>query len=399
MGCVTALGHDLPTTWAALRRGDSGIQPYRTECAHREGVWPAATVKDWQTRDHFARRDALLLDPFTQFAVVAAREAFAGAGLSRPLDFADDTAVVLGTGGGGEQSREQAAIDLLVKNKRGCHPMLVPRSNQQAAVGAISLEWQCRGPAFSVATGCASATHAIVQAAALIRTGLARRAVTGGSEAQLILAVFKAFEAARVLAAEAARPFDKKRDGMVLGEGGGVLILERRADAIARGAPILAELCGGGMSADAHDAVQPHWRGASLAMRRALTDAGLEPTDIGYINAHGTGTLSNDKSEARAIREVFGDWADRMPVSSTKGGHGHVFGGTGAIEAIATVQALIDGVAPPTANHDELDEECPVRVVASPEQPVRGRAAMSNSFAFGGLNATLIFATDARDRD
>jgi nodulation protein E len=391
LGCVSAAGHDAEQTWTQVLAGASAIRPQEVARADRKGIWPVATVRDWDGSRYFSGPTLMRLDPFAQYALVAAREAMAAAGWGAQLPQADETAVVLGTGGGGEGSREEAAVQLFGATKGRCHPMLVPRSNSQAAVGAVAMEWGCRGPAFTVSTGCASGTHAIAQAALLVRAGVARRAITGGSEASVIYGVLKAFEAVRVLSCDTCRPFDDQRLGMALGEGAGVLVLERYEDALARGAPILAELAGWGLSADAHDAVHPHPEGCALAMRRALAHAELTPERIGYINAHGTGTPVNDATEAQAIRDVFGAAADQLPVSSTKAVHGHALGATGAIEAVIALLALKHRKAPPNANLRTADPACPIHVVAREPEPVRTDAVLSNSFAFGGLNACLVF--------
>lgn len=395
VGCVSAAGHTAERTWSQVMAAESAIRPQLVTRLACSGTWPVATVQGWDPRLHFDGPTTQRLDPFAQYAVVATREAMAAAGWSGRLPDGDETAVVLGTGGGGEGSREEAAAQLFGGTKSRCHPMLVPRSNAQAAVGAVAMEWGCRGPAFTVSTGCASSTHAIAQAALLVRSGVARRAITGGSEASVIYGVLKAFEAVRVLASDTCRPFDAVRGGMALGEGAGALILERREDAVARGAPILAELAGWGMSSDAYDAVHPHPEGSAMAMRRALELAGLPPTEVGYINAHGTGTVINDATEACAIRRVFGDWADDLPVSSTKAVHGHALGATGAIEAVITLMALQRRIAPPNANHTATGADCPIRVPDPGGQPIRRPAVMSNSFAFGGLNASLLFVAES----
>lgn len=391
VGCVTAAGHNVEQTWQTVLAGRSAIRPQAVIRAALSGIWPVATVSEWDPRAHFDGPGVQRLDPFAQYALVAAREAMAAAGWSRRIPDADETAVVLGTGGGGEGSREEAAWQLFSGAKSRCHPMLVPRSNAQAAVGAVAQEWGCRGPSFTVSTGCASSTHAIAQAAMLVRCGAARRAITGGSEASVIYGVLKAFEAVRVLACDTCRPFDAARTGMALGEGAGALVLERREDALARGAPILAELAGWGLSSDAYDAVHPHPEGSALAMRRALALAGLPPEEIGYINAHGTGTPVNDATEASAIRQVFGAHTDQLPVSSTKAVHGHALGATGAIEAVITLRALQRRTAPPNANHGVTGPDCPIHVVGPGGEPITRPAVLSNSFAFGGLNASLVF--------
>ncbi len=392
-GCVTALGHDVTSTWAALLKSESAIAPCEVTLMGNTRVWPGAPVRGWDPAKYFDANDRILLDPFAQYAVVAAREAMSNAGLdSAPpgLDH-DETAVIIGTGGGGEAARQQAAIRLMGEGKKRLHPMLVPKANAQAAAGAISMRYRCRGPSFAVSSGCASGTHAIAQAAMMVRSGVTRRAITGGSEAQFLFSVLTAFEAVKVLAQQSCRPFDRDRDGMVLGEGAGILVLERLEDALERGAPILAELASEGMSADARDPVAPDPAGAALAMRRALRAAGATPAQVGYINAHGTGTINNDQSEAAAIRAVFESHGATVPVSSTKSAHGHVFGGTGAIEAIACIQALRTGLVPPTVNHERTAEDCPINVVSRAGTEVQGDLALSNSFAFGGLNAALLF--------
>lgn len=390
IGCITPLGPDVPTFWRRLQAGESAIRPIERTLVGDTVRFPAAEVPDYEPRRHFKGPELFLRDPFAQFALIAAREAIADAGITFTADPAG-TAIVLGTGGGGETSREHAAVQLFAEKRGRCHPMLVPKTNNQAAVGLVSMEHGITGPAFVVSTGCAASTHAIAQAFDLIRFGRATSAITGGSEASILYSVARAFGAVQVLASDTCRPFSRDRTGMVLGEGAGVLVLEELEHARARGARIHAELLGAGMSADARDPVHPSPSGPAQAMRAALADARLRPEAIDHINAHGTGTVANDRAETAAIRDVFGAAADRIAVSATKSMHGHMFGGTGAVEAIAAVLALRHGVAPPTANYLGPDPECDLDYVPNVCRSRPIAHALSNSFAFGGLNVVLAF--------
>jgi nodulation protein E len=260
-----------------------------------------------------------------------------------------------------------------------------------AAASQISMEMGLTGPAFTISTACSSSNHAFAQALALLRSGMADAAIAGGSEAPFSFGLLKAWEAMRVVAPDTCRPFCRDRKGMILGEGGGMLMLEPLDAAKARGARIYAELAGAGMSADAHHLTQPTIEGPARAMRIALSDACLAPDEIGYINAHGTGTPGNDPAETRAIREVFGAAADRIPISSTKSMHGHGLGAAGAIEAVATILAMREGLLPPTANFTEADPACDLDYIPNTARAAKVGATLSNSFAFGGLNAVIAF--------
>jgi nodulation protein E len=390
LGVVSALGHEVSSFWRRLVSGESAIAPTTRTVVDDTVQFPAAQVRDFDPLHHFSASELLIRDPYAQYALVAAREAVADAALVPRRD-PEGYAVVLGTGGGGEASREEAAIQLFVERKGRCHPMLVPKTNSQASVGLVCMEHGITGPAFTVSTGCASGTHAICQAFELVRRGAVTAAITGGSEASLLYCVYKAFSAVRVLSTQTCRPFSKGREGMVMGEGAGVLVLEDLEHARARGARIYAELIGGGMSADASDPVHPASAGAAAAMRRALTDAQLDASAVGYVNAHGTGTLINDRVETQAIHEVFGAAARTLAISSTKSMHGHAFGGAGGLEAVATVLALHTGILPPTANYLERDPECDLDYVPNQARERQVEYALSNSFAFGGLNAVVAF--------
>lgn len=391
MGAISAFGEGAETLWAALREGRSGIRPLRHERAADLRVRVAAQVPEsFDPAAHFSERQLSMLDRTSQFALVAANEAIAQSG----LDFAADglglrTAVVVGTGVGGETTQDEQSRRLYAENASRLHPLSIVRLMTNAPTSQISMTHGLRGPAFAVASACASSNHAIAQAAMMIRAGLVDVAVAGGTEACLSFGAMRAWEAMRVLADDTCRPFSANRRGLVLGEGAGVFVLESMAHARARGAQVLGVLAGVGMSADAGDIVAPDPAGSASAMAQALADAGLSPEDIDYINAHGTGTSANDPTETTAIHRVFGTHAPRLAVSSTKSMHGHALGASGALELVAVLGAMRDGVVPPTANLDVPDPACDLDYVANTPRPLRVRAALSNSFAFGGLNAVL----------
>jgi nodulation protein E len=325
----------------------------------------------------------------SQYALVAAREAVAQAGLEWSGGLGERTAVIIGTGIGGATTQDQMAQRLYGEGNPRVHPMSIVRVMPNAPASQISLEFGLRGPAFAVASACASSNHALAQALLLLQTGGAEVALSGGTEACITMGTVKAWEAMRVMADDTCRPFSRGRRGLVLGEGAGVFVLETLEHAQARGATILAEFAGAGMSADAADIVMPDASGAARAMRFALAQGRIALDEVGYINAHGTGTLANDPTETRAIRSVFGSHADALAVSSTKGMHGHALGAGGAIELVAVIGALREGVLAPTINYLGPDPACDLDVVPNVARERRVEAALSNSFAFGGLNAVL----------
>jgi len=389
MGCLCALGLSAGATWRAMREGQTGIGPL-TGLGGADIRTPiAAQLKGYEPTAHFDEKRLVMLDPVSQYALVAAREALAQSGLTFTAEQAERTAVVIGTGIGGATTQDQMARRLYGEGNPRVHPMAIVRIMPNAPASQITLEFGLRGPAFAVASACASANHALAQALLLLRSGAAEVALAGGTEACITVGGVKAWEAMRVLADDTCRPFSRHRRGLVLGEGAGIFVLETLERAQARGAVILAELVGAGMSADASDIVMPDASGAARAMGAALAQGGLLPTDIGYINAHGTGTLANDPTETRAIRAVFGEHADALAVSSTKSMHGHALGAGGAIELVAVIGALREGVVPPTINYLEPDPECDLNVVPNVAQQRPVSAALSNSFAFGGLNAVV----------
>ena len=390
MGSISALGHDAPTCWQAMREGRSGIATISAVAPALLKAPIAAEVRDFDPLKHFDEKKLILLDRFSQFALVAAREAVAQSGLDFRADgLGDTTAVIIGTGVGGENTNDQASRRLYAENNPRLHPLTIVRLMANAAASQICIEFGLRGPAFAVSSACASANHAMAQAFHMVRSGMADTAVTGGTEACITYGVAKAWESMRVLADDTCRPFCKQRRGLVLGEGAGIFVLEEYEHATQRGATILAEFAGAGMSSDAADIVFPSRDGAASAIRRALADARMNVDDVDYINAHGTGTPANDPTETAAIRQVFGAHADKLAVSSTKSMHGHALGAAGAIELVAAIGALRVGVIPPTANFIDPDPECDLDYVPNTAREKPVRAALSNSFAFGGLNAVL----------
>ena len=391
LGAITPVGEDVPRFWESLRAGESGIGPIAAVDLSRLRFGNGAEVTGYDPSRHFEDKEAGLLDRFAQFGLIAAREAVAMAAVEWTPRLRDRAAVVTGSCLGGKITEDQAFAAVHDGGGRRVHPFAIPRAMANAGASQISIEHGLRGPVYTVSTACASATHAIGQAFWLVRSGAAEIAVTGGSEAPFTLGHLKKWEALRVVAPDTCRPFSRDRRGMILGEGGAMLVLEPLDAALARGATVLGEVIGFGMSADAHHITQPSAEGAALAISAALEDGGLAPGQIGYVNAHGTGTAVNDPVETAALRLVFGEHAGRLAVSSTKSMHGHALGAAGALEAVATVLALRDGVLPPTANFTEADPECDLDVIPNQARRAEVEYALSNSFAFGGLNGVLAF--------
>ena len=388
-GTINALGHDVPTTLAAFQEGRCGIGPLEFRDVDRLSIQIGAQVHPWQAEDYFNRQQILLYDKFTQFALLSAKQAVAQAGLDFQGALGLRSGVVLGTAGGGLNTWDENYRTVYEEGKNRVHPFVVPKLMNNAAASHVSMEFGLRGPAFTVATACASSNHAMGLAFQMVRSGAAQVMLTGGSEAMLCFGGVKAWEGLRVMSKDACRPFSANRNGMVQGEGAGVFVFEDYENARARSADILAEVVGFAMSSDAQDIVMPSAQGAERAITAALQDAGLNPEDVGYINAHGTGTAANDKTECAAVAHAFGHHADRLMISSTKAMHGHVIGGTGAVELLACIMALRDGVIAPTIGYQEADPECALDVVPNEARQARVDAVLSNAFAFGGLNAVI----------
>lgn len=385
VGVVSAIGNTFGEFWASLQRGESGIRPMKLIPEGSLRFPNAAEVQGFDPLAHFEEKELAFVDRFTQLGVVAAREATRASGLTFDLE---RTAIVTGTSSGGQTTEDENFRSFYALQGR-VSPLTIARVMGNAAASRISLETGITGPVFNISTACSSSNHAIGQAFWMVRNGMAESALAGGCEAPFSLGFLKSWEAMRVVSPDTCRPFSRDRKGLILGEGGAMLVLEPLESAQARGAAIWAEVVGFGMSSDAHHITQPSPVGAARAIRSALADAGIPAEAIGYVNAHGTGTQANDAAETEAIRSVFG--RNPPPVSSTKSMHGHALGGAGAIEAAAVIGALRHGFLPPTANYTEPDPQCDLEVLPNIGCARQVECAISNSFAFGGLNAVLVF--------
>ena len=389
MGIISALGNNVAETWSACLHGQSGISAIGALDVSKIRFKNGAEVRGFDPAQHFQPSQADLLDRFAQFALVAARQALAASGLTLSPGVSAKTAVVTGSCLGGQSSQDAGYVAVYQNNINRVHPLTIPRVMANAGASHIAMEFGISGPVYTVSTACSSANHAIGQAFWMVRNGQVDAAITGGSEAPFSFGVLKAWEAMRVVAPDTCRPFSRDRQGLILGEGAAMLVLETMEGAAARGAVILGEIVGFGMTSDAGHITSPTVEGPAAAMRAALSDAALAPEDIAYINAHGTGTTGNDVMETKAIRSVFGKHAEKLAVSSTKSMHGHALGAAGALEAVATIMAMREQVLPPTINFTVPDPECDLDVVPNQARPATIACALSNSFAFGGLNAVL----------
>lgn len=392
VGVVSAIGRTAADFWHSLRAGAGGIRPLAGDFRGERLRFPcAAQVEGFDPLEHFDPKRADFLDRFSQLGVVAAREAVRDAGVELTPELAAKTVVTTGSSLGGKYIEDDGYFRLYSEHNQRLHPLTITKAMHNALSSQLGMEMGITGPAWTVSTACSSSNHAIGQAFWMVRNGAAECALAGGSEAPFTLGILRAWEAMRVLSSDTCRPFSKDRKGLVLGEGAAMLVLEPMDRALARGAPVYAEIAGFGMSSDAHQLTMPSSAGGARAMRAALADAELEPDRVGYINAHGTGTAANDGTETRAIREAFGAGADRLAVSSTKSMHGHTLGAAGALEAVATVLTLHHGVVPPTCNYLGASPDCDLDYVVEGPRERRVEAALSSSFAFGGLNAVLAF--------
>jgi nodulation protein E len=389
IGAVSAAGVGAPALWQAARDGRSCVgeahfaRPYRGRIRH------AAQVQDFDPAAYLTPGELPFCDPVTQYLLAAAEEAVAQAGLASSKPMGPQTATIIGTGIGGMHTFENGLYLTLVEQGRP-DPLTVPRLIPSACPSQLTIRYGATGPCFAVASACSSATQAIGIAAHLIRSAFIDRAIVGGTEDCITNSAMLAWEALRVLTPDVCRPFSKGRNGMVLGAGAAVFILEEADFARARGAEALAEIAGYGTSTDAKDPVRPDAQGAAACMRNALADAGAEAEEIDYVNAHGTGTTANDITESEALGLVFGGKLSRLPVSSTKPIHGHGLGAAGALELVVTIGAVRESVAPPTINWSGADAKCPVDAVPNEARSLPIRTALTNSFAFGGINASLV---------
>jgi len=388
-GTINSLGHTVPDTLEAMREGRCGIGPLEFRDVDRLSIRIGGQVKNYEPETRFNRQQLALYDRFTQFTLIAAREAIEQSGLVFSGELAARAGIVLGNSGGGMTTLDDNYRSVYEDGKNRVHPFVVPKLMNNAASSHVSMEFNLKGPSFTVSTACASSNHAMAQAFQMVHGGMTPVMITGGSESMLCFGGVKAWEGLRVMSRDACRPFSGNRNGMVQGEGAGVFVFEDHDHARARGAEILAEVAGYAMSSDAADIVMPSKQGASRAIKGALSDSRLNTTDVGYINAHGTGTAANDKTESAAVADVFGAHADRLMISSTKSMHGHLIGGTGAVELLACIMAVRDGIIAPTIGYEEPDPECALDVVPNSAREAKVNVALSNAFAFGGLNAVL----------
>jgi nodulation protein E len=389
LGVVSPVGHNLKDYWDALIAGRSGLAPATLgESAKATGKL-VGEVKDFDPSKHFDSSKLPLLDRVSQFAVVAAREAIAQSGIELKDELAERTAAIIGTGSGGHTTQDEGFHRLYAENATRLHPLTIPKAMISAPASQVSLYCGIKGPSYAISSACASATHSIGQAFHMVRSGTATCAVTGGAEASITFGAMKGWEAMRIMSSDTCRPFSKDRKGMIIGEGAAVVVLETLDHARARKAKILAEIVGFGMSADAKDLTAPDPNGMARAIAATLADAKLAVDTVDYINAHGTGTTANDAAETAALHKTFGAQARKFAVSSTKSMVGHALGAAGALEFVALVMAIRDGIAPPTMNYAGADPDCDLDYVPNQARRLPVRAALSNSFAFGGLNAVL----------
>ncbi|MEM7521316.1 MAG: beta-ketoacyl-[acyl-carrier-protein] synthase family protein [Pseudomonadota bacterium] len=388
-GTVNALGLSVPETLKAMQEGTCGIGPLSFRDKERLQIQIGGQVRNFEAESRYNRQQISLYDRFTQFTLAAASEAIAQSGLSFSGELSARSGVVLGTAGGGVSTWDDNYRAVYEEGKNRVHPFVVPKLMNNAAASHVSMEWNLKGPSFTVSTACASSNHAMAQAFSMVQSGMATAMVTGGSESMLCFGGVKAWEGLRVMSRDACRPFSASRNGMVQGEGAGIFVFEDYKHAKKRGAEVLCEVVGFAMTSDASDIVMPSKAGAARAMQGALRNARITPEDVGYINAHGTGTAANDKTECAAVADVFGPHADNLMISSTKSMHGHLIGGTGAVELLACIMALRDGIIAPTIGYEEPDPECALDVVPNEARAAPVDVVLSNAFAFGGMNAVL----------
>jgi len=390
VGVVSAIGTDQHTFWHSLASGETGIGPLELQDP-RISFRNVAAVRDFDPEQRFGTRMHQQLDRTAQFALAAANEAITDCGLEWTDELRQRTGVVTGCSIGGSITQDQCYERLYALNKKRSQPLAVPNIMPNSGASHVSMQYGFRGASFTMTTACASSGHAIGMALWMIRSGNLDAAIVGGNEALLNRGSLLAWDALRVVSNSTCKPFSAHRPGMILGEGGAMLVLETLDNARTRGAKIYAELAGFAMNADAHHLTAPSLEGPTQAMQAALLDAELAPSDIDYINAHGTGTEGNDINEIRAIKQAFGEHAPKLALSSTKAMHGHTIGAAAAIEAVVTVLAMHNDMLPPTLNTAPIDPECNLDVVPDQARAAEIGAALSNSFAFGGLNAVLAF--------
>jgi nodulation protein E len=394
VGAVSAAGIGADVLWDAASKGISGMSDiqYEWEPHNPNVIFHGGIVKGFNFTDHFERSEQILYDPFTYYALLATKEAIKDSGLSDKEIAGSRTAVIFGTGLGGASTFDLTSYKQYALNEKRLSPFTVPKIMPNAAASHICIKHKINGPSYTIATACASSTQAIGLGMSLIKSGIVDRAIVGGSEAMISPGVMRTWEVMRALSPTAIRPFSKDRDGTALGEGSGMLVLENEAINRARNGNYVARIIGYGTTTDGKDIVKPDLDGAAAAMTAALTNARISNSDIDYINAHGTGTKLNDANEVAAIKRVFNSHISKLSVSSTKPVTGHVLGGTGALEAIITAKAIQNQFIPPTINYNEPDEECDINITPNTGIQKQINYAISNSFAFGGINAVIVLS-------
>ena len=391
MGVVSPVGQTTESYWSSLKSGTCGIARATLADPEKLNQKVVAEVKNFDPLKHFEERIIPTLDRVSQFAVVAAREAIANAKISfDDLELSEHTATIIGTGAGGQTTQEESYKRLFRDNATRVYPLTIPKAMVNAPISLVSMYCGLRGPAFAVSSACASATHAIGLAFQMVRAGIATCALTGGTEATISHGTIRGWEALRVMSPDLCRPFSKDRKGMIIGEGAAIIVIETLEHAQKRGAEIIGEIVGFGMSADAKDITNPDEGGMIRAIKGALTDARIAPQDVQYINAHGTGTMANDVAETNAIKGAFGAHASKLAISSTKSMVGHALGAAGGLEMVACLMAVKDAIVPPTINYLGPDPACDLDCVPNEARKLKIDAALSNSFAFGGLNAVMV---------
>lgn len=399
LGAITPIGNTLEEYWEGLMTGRNGIGPVTAFDASQHACRIAGEVKGFDPLDFIPKKEAKRMDRFSQFAVAASKQALADAGLEITPDNAPDIGVMIGTGVGGIKVMEDQQEIYLEKGPSRCSPFMIPMMIANMAAGLTAIHTGAQGPNSCTVTACAAGSNAVGEAFRLVQQGYAKAMISGGTEAAITPLSFAGFASARALSTRnddplhACRPFDKDRDGFVMGEGAGILILEELEHALARGAKIYGEIIGYAMTCDAYHmtAPTPDGAGATRAIELALKDAGLAPNQVSYVNAHGTSTPANDITETKAIKKALGDQAYKILVSSTKSMTGHLLGGSGGIEAVATVMAIANDRVPPTINLETPEEGCDLDYVPNESRAHLVEVALSNSFGFGGHNVTLAF--------
>jgi len=396
LGVIAATGRDVRSFFDNLVLAHSGVRRITQFDPSSLTVQIAGEVPDYRSTDYFPQKQLDFIDRFCEFGLVGAREAMQSSGLQIREEEQTRFGVAMGSGIGGANTLESGFYNLYAKQATRLHPFTIPKMMHNAAASQICMEFGAKGPSLATSTACSSAGHAIGEAFHFIKFGLADLMLAGGSDAPITYGMIRSWESVRVLApgngdpSRACRPFSADREGLVMGEGAGVLLLEELGHARRRGAKIYAELAGYGITSDASHITQPSVEGPVRAIQMALEEAGVKPEQVDYVNAHGTGTRLNDVTETQVLKEAFKEHARKVAISSTKSMHGHAMGATGAIELVATVMALEQGIIPPTANYTKPDPECDLDYVPNQAREARVGVAVSNSFAFGGLNAVLV---------